>query len=171
MNSRDHSSPHSCSCDCSHHDAAEPSSRVSGFAPWATLAPILACAFCPVCLSHWLPIVAGVGIGVGLSERQHSVLLIVALGIAVVPAAIATRRTRRFLPLIATVFGALALVASDVAGARGAFDALGMAALVIGAVLARRGSGGAIPGATRAERARPFGRRGEKFAAGEASGG
>lgn len=113
----DHHHHHDCGCE--HHptgaasDAAKPHqhhlptriSRVLG-----PLAPIVACAVCPACLGTYAKILAALGVGICVSERQHRFLLAGAVALSLLLGARRARATRRYVPLAITMAGCSMLV-------------------------------------------------------------
>ncbi|HVW27876.1 MAG TPA: hypothetical protein VHC69_21065 [Polyangiaceae bacterium] len=131
---------HSPACDCSHH-VHEHKEPAAARTLWTLLGPLVACVFCPVCISHWAPFAAGIVGGVAISEGQHLAVLLGGLGVALVPALIAARKTGRRAAAAVTVFGVVVLLADHLIKERPAIEAFGMLALVAGAVLTRRTGG------------------------------
>jgi hypothetical protein len=126
-------------CDCPvHRTAARAGARETGSPWWLSVAPVLACAFCPACLSVWAPTLSVLGVGIAWTESQHVAALALAVTIALVPAALAARRRGRVGPLVATLVGSALLVAGHLTGGKHILEVTGMAALLAGAALGRR---------------------------------
>jgi hypothetical protein len=93
---------HSHACDCAAHKRV----AKQGSARWASLLPLLACAVCPACLATYAKLLSIVGVGIGLSEAQHTLLLaaavVVSLGVSIYRAA----QTKRRWPLVLAMLGA-----------------------------------------------------------------
>jgi hypothetical protein len=97
-------------CDCAHHRSQETPAEVPG-SRWAALAPILACAVCPACLATYAKVLAFLGVGMSLTETTHQLMLVVAVGVALVASAWKAWRLRRWGPLLVTALGCALLVA------------------------------------------------------------
>lgn len=67
--------------------------------------PVLACAVCPACLTTYAKLFSVLGVGVGLSEWHHQVLLAVAIGASLGLSAWRTWRTRRAWPISVAIVG------------------------------------------------------------------
>jgi len=78
---------------------------------WASILPALACAVCPACMATYAKLFSVLGVGWGLSELQHTLLLIVAITSSVGLSAWRSWRTGRRWPLGVALTGS-ALVAS-----------------------------------------------------------
>jgi hypothetical protein len=106
-----------CGCGEPHGDrramAREPPRGLSAI---STLAPVIACAFCPACLASYAKLLSLVGIGVALTEAQHTALLTSALGISVAASAWCARRTERWSPLLGALTGGLLALAGHLCG-------------------------------------------------------
>jgi hypothetical protein len=101
-------------CDCAGHrklarnDAAPTA--------WGALLPILACAICPACLSMYAKLLSLAGVGFGLSEAQHHLLLAVAVTASVLISAWRTWRTGRAWPVATAALGAGLILVAHLAG-------------------------------------------------------
>src|SRR5919109_3068486 len=62
----------------------------------AVAAPVIACAFCPACLASYTKLLSLVGIGLALTEEQHTILLGAALGISIAASMWRARRAARW---------------------------------------------------------------------------
>src|SRR5262245_40116393 len=78
---------------------------------WSGWLPVMACAFCPVCVGAYTGVLSAIGLGFLVSERVHTWLLIGAVGIAVTSAGLATRRHKTPAPMVIAVAGAAAALA------------------------------------------------------------
>ena len=101
-------------CDCAGHRAL--STRAPGSGLWASLLPVLACAVCPACLTTYAKILAVFGVGFGLSELEHLVLLVLAVGTSVAVSAWRTVRSGRAWPLVFALSGSALVVLGHVVG-------------------------------------------------------
>lgn len=101
------SSEHSA-CSCAHeHDSAK--------LGWlSALAPALACAVCPACLSTYAKIAASFGSGLAIGETAHLVLLLVAIAVSLAVSAWRSWRSRRAWPLALALLGGIVLVVGHV---------------------------------------------------------
>ena len=144
---------HDGACDCG-HDHAHPVERRSS-AAWGALAPVLACSVCPACIATYAKVLATVGVGAALSEREHTVLLAAAVAISIGSSAHRTWRSGRAWPLLVALAGCGWLVLGHLLS-RAGLEWLGMGTLLIGGVLehqaARRRARGARPLAVEALR-------------------
>ncbi|OFX25803.1 MAG: hypothetical protein A2V77_09330 [Anaeromyxobacter sp. RBG_16_69_14] len=87
-----------------------------GLSVISTLAPVIACAFCPVCLASYAKLLSLVGVGLALTEAQHTLLLTSALGISIAASAWCARRTERWSPLLGALAGGLLALAGHLYG-------------------------------------------------------
>jgi hypothetical protein len=105
---------HSRDCDCGAHDVHSPPSAAAAAAAastdaaarWIAWLPALACLVCPACLSLYAKVLAAVGVGVVISERQHDALLGFAVVTSLATSAYRAVRTGRRWPLALTSAGA-----------------------------------------------------------------
>src|SRR5579883_2870155 len=95
-------------CNCGHHHTSRTERGLAG--TWAALGPVLACAACPACVSTYAKVLATVGVGAALSERQHLVLLAVAVAASIAVSAYRTWRSLRAWPLVVALVGCGSLV-------------------------------------------------------------
>lgn len=96
----------SCSC-AHHHDPAK--------LGWlSALAPALACAVCPACLSTYAKIAASFGSGLAIGETAHLVLLLVAIAVSLAVSAWRSWRSQRAWPLALALVGGAMLVIGHV---------------------------------------------------------
>lgn len=133
----DHATP---ACGCG-HDHAPRGSAPSSFL--ASLAPALACAFCPACLSTYAKVLAAAGVGVVFTERQHTLLLAAALTLSVVSGAWSTARARRAGPLAVAAAGSCLIAAGHLLSDASWLEWTGVAALIVGGFVERRWRSGA----------------------------
>lgn len=127
--------------DCSSCAAHRPRPPVDGTSKWGLLsgiAPILACALCPLCLSAYATVLSAFGVGFALTEAEHKVLLLVAAAAAVLAAGWRTRVTGRYGPLGVTVLGCALLVLGDVMNENKALSMGGIVLLVAAMIWDRR---------------------------------
>lgn len=71
---------HGPDCDHSHDHDVDRSGLLGA------LAPVVACLFCPACMSLWVPMVASSGFAVAATESQHGILLAISVTIAMASA-------------------------------------------------------------------------------------
>ncbi len=138
----DHEAHSACGCG---HDHAPPSSTRRGWL--ASLAPALACAFCPACLGTYAKVLAAAGVGVVFTERQHTALLAAALTLSVVAGAWATVRARRAGPLVVAVVGGGLIAAGHLLSDSSWLEWTGVLTLIVGGLVERRSRAGLLPGA------------------------
>jgi hypothetical protein len=110
------------------------------------LAPILACAICPVCLSAYATILSALGVGFALTEGQHTVLLLVAVVAALGAGAWRARVTRRLGPLAVAALGCALLIFAELLHESRPLAIAGMVALVASMIWDRRASRRAAAG-------------------------
>lgn len=73
----------------------------------SVVAPVVACAFCPACLASYTKLLSLVGVGLALTEEQHTVLLTSALGVSIAASVWRARRAGRWSPFAGAFTGAL----------------------------------------------------------------
>jgi hypothetical protein len=96
---------HDRGCDCHRHDHAEvPDAKTA--LRWARLLPLLACSVCPACLALYAKVFGLVGVGFGLSEDKHALVLIAAFAVYLSVAVWTFGRTRQRAPLLFALCGA-----------------------------------------------------------------
>jgi hypothetical protein len=129
-------------CDCAAHRvrSSEAGARASF---WGALLPVLACAFCPACITAWAPLLATAGIGVALNESQHSLLLIVAIALSLGVASWRARRARAWAPVLLTGLGGAAMLGGHAWNDNAPLESLGVLCLLSAAAL------GALPRSVR----------------------
>jgi hypothetical protein len=91
-------------CDCAGHSPRPASNAEPGV--WSAIAPALACAVCPACLTTYGKILSAFGVGVGITESQHGALLVVAVAASLASSAWRAWRTRRPWPVAVAALGA-----------------------------------------------------------------
>lgn len=101
---------HHATCDCAAH--AKPAAGAGS--PWASVLPVLACAVCPACLSAYAKVLSAFGVGLFLSERQHAVILSVAVACSLVVSGARSVKSRRWWPLSTSLAGSVLVVAGHV---------------------------------------------------------
>jgi hypothetical protein len=135
-------------CDCAAHHAVAirfPDARRGSLL--AALLPLFVCAFCPACLTLWMPLLASVGLGFALPERVHSLGLGLAIAVALGPAAWHARRVRVWGPVLFVLAGASVFVATHAWGVGRLCECFGALSLVLGCFLERRARRVAAPAA------------------------
>lgn len=124
------------SCDCGHdhhsHRRATPGDGSSSDSLWAALAPALACALCPACLTTYAKVFATVGVGAALTAGQHLAVLLVAVAISLGISGYRTWRSGRAWPLVVALAGCGLLVLGHLW--REGLEWAGMATLLVGGV-------------------------------------
>lgn len=116
-------------CDCAVHRST---SAPVGAGLWATLLPVLACAVCPVCLATYAKLFSVFGIGFGLSELHHSILLAFAIGLSLAVSAWRSYRTHRIWPVAIAFAGSLLVSVGHFAGDLAALEWAGVLVLLAG---------------------------------------
>lgn len=120
---------HGHACDCAAHRA--PSQSAHDASLWSAILPALACAICPACLTTYAKLLSVLGVGVGLTEFHHLMLLVVAIGASIGVSAWRSWRTRRAWPLVIAATGS-ALVIIGHAGDLHAVEWAGVLLLLVG---------------------------------------
>jgi hypothetical protein len=105
---------HGQTCDCAAH-------RTSGRVPsnsgiWSAILPALACATCPACVTTYAKLLSVLGVGLGLSEFHHFLLLAVAIGASISVSAWRSWRTHRAWPIAAALVGSCLVTVGHFAG-------------------------------------------------------
>lgn len=121
---------HHHACDCSAHRARATPPPASG--AWAALLPVLACAVCPACLTTYAKLLSVLGVGVGLSELHHLILLVVAVSASVGVSAWRSIRTRRVWPVAVALTGSTLVAAGHLGGDLHAVEWAGVLVLLAG---------------------------------------
>jgi hypothetical protein len=129
-------------CGCGEIACARPapmadgSGKASGL---AALAPLLACALCPACLSLYAKLAGVVGAGLAISEAAHAALLATAMLVSVLVSAYRYRLTRRGWPVSLSLVGITLMTLAHILGEPTSLELLGMGALAASAVVDRFG--------------------------------
>jgi hypothetical protein len=118
-------------CDCGEH-CPRPAPKAEPFS-WSAVAPALACAVCPACLATYGKVLSALGVGVGVTERQHEVLLVVAVALSLAVSAWRTWRTRRPWPVTVATLGAGLVLSGHWADIH-AIEWAGIVVLVVGGI-------------------------------------
>jgi drug/metabolite transporter (DMT)-like permease len=94
-------------CDCPTHVAkAGPTSG----SRWSALAPLIACALCPACLTTYGGVLSLLGLSLYMTEAQHFFILILAVSISASIGFLRARRTRRWIAFAVSLFGCALLL-------------------------------------------------------------
>jgi hypothetical protein len=101
-------------CDCAGHRAHSAASPNAGIL--SAVLPLLACAICPACLTTYAKLFSVLGVGFGLSEFHHLVLLVMAISTSIGLSAWRSWRTRRLWPLAIALTGSALVVTGHAAG-------------------------------------------------------
>lgn len=120
-------------CDCAAHSA--PAARAPRASLWSALLPVLACAVCPACLATYTKLLSVFGVGLGLREVHHLVLLIVAIGASVSASAWRSWRTARAWPLGLAVLGSSLVLIGHLSGDLHAAEWAGVLVLLAGGLI------------------------------------
>jgi hypothetical protein len=108
---------HGHGCDCAAHRMSSPvapdaaGTRASTSGLWSAVLPMLACAVCPACITTYAKLGSVLGVGFGLSEFHHLLLLVVALTASIGLSAWRSWRTKRSWPIIVAITGSSLVVA------------------------------------------------------------
>lgn len=121
---------HSHACDCAAHRAPKASAPNAGV--WSAVLPVLACAVCPACLTTFAKLFSVLGVGFGLSELHHLVLLVVAIGASIGVSAWRSWRTRRVWPIAIAVTGSALVATGHFAGDLHVVEWAGVLVLLVG---------------------------------------
>lgn len=123
---------HGHACDCAGHRRAAHAGAKGGI--WASLSPLLVCAVCPACLAAYTKVLSVVGISVGLSEFQHTLLLVGAISVSLAVSASRSRRMKRAWPLLVASLGSLLVLAGHFLGELHSVEWAGVLTLLAGGV-------------------------------------
>lgn len=121
---------HCHECDCAGHRA--PKANASNAGVWSAILPVIACAACPACLTTFTKLFSVLGIGFGLSEFHHLVLLVVALSASIGVSAWRSWRTRRVWPIAIAITGSALVAAGHLGGDLHSVEWAGVLVLLIG---------------------------------------
>lgn len=127
------SSDHHHTCDCAAHRHAS-ASKAPTSGTWTNLLPLLACAVCPACLATYAKLLSLLGVSVGLTEYQHSLILAFAIALSVAVSAWRSVRARRVWPVVFAVAGSSLVVAGHVLGELHALEWMGVLVLLVSGV-------------------------------------
>lgn len=94
----------SAPCACAHHH------RDAKLGWLSALAPALACAVCPACLSTYAKIAASLGSGLAIGETAHLLLLLAAIAVSLAVSSWRTWKSRRAWPLALALLGGTLLL-------------------------------------------------------------
>jgi hypothetical protein len=143
---RPHSAAGCCDCPAHREVARDPAERASR---WSALLPIFACALCPACISAWAPLLAAAGLGLALTESQHTGLLLGTIALSLGVALWRARRTRAWLPVVLTAGGGGLMLGGHALNDNAALAGLGvlcfLSAAGLGVWPSRSGSRAALP--------------------------
>ena len=136
-------------CDCAAHRTfgSGRHARPGNMSSLTLLLPLLACAFCPACLTLWAPLLASLGLGFALPEAVHPAGIGIAVLVALAPAAQRARRAKAWRPLLFVAAGAGMLLATHAVHGGRIIELLGALCLVLGSLLERRA--GSVTGLTK----------------------
>jgi hypothetical protein len=121
---------HHHACDCTAHRLPKATHSSAGI--WTALLPVLACAICPACLTTYAKLFSVLGIGVGLSEFHHLVLLVIAIGASISVSAWRSWRTRRGWPIGVALVGSALVATGHFAGDLQGVEWAGVIVLLVG---------------------------------------
>jgi hypothetical protein len=122
---------HGHACDCAAHRAP----RAANAGVWSAILPVLACAVCPACLTTYAKLFSVLGIGFGLTELQHLVLLVVAISASIGVSAWRSWRTRRLWPIAIALTGSALVATGHFAGDLHAVEWAGVLLLLVGGLI------------------------------------
>lgn len=130
---------HDENCGCTHGPVLELPPEASRAERWlSTLAPILACAVCPACVTTYAKVLSLVGLGFALSETQHVALLVFAVLISL---GLSGRRSwieRRIWPIAISFVGCTLLVLGHALDEVHALEWAGVVVLLVGGLAERQ---------------------------------
>ena len=126
-------------CDCAGHRTpirfeGEDASAQPASPPtlWSSLLPVLACAVCPACVTTYAKVLSLVGLGFGLTETQHLILLVLALSASLSISAWRSWRSRRWWPITMAVLGSTLVAIGHIQGDLHALEWMGVVVLLLG---------------------------------------
>jgi hypothetical protein len=122
---------HGQACDCAAH--RQQTAAKSGTGLWSAVLPVLACAVCPACLATYTKVLSSLGVGFGLSDFAHVLLLLVAVTASLAISSWRSWRTRRAWPVVVASIGATLVLAGHLVDVH-AVEWGGVLVLVIGGV-------------------------------------
>ncbi len=129
------STEHRHACDCAAHRHASPVEASTRASAWTNLLPLLACAVCPACLATYAKLLSLLGVSVGLTEHQHSVILAFAISASVLVSAWRSWRSRRAWPLAFALLGSCFVVTGHLLGELHVLEWLGVLVLLVSGVI------------------------------------
>ena len=121
---------HSHACDCAAHRAAKTTALNASML--SAILPVLACAVCPACLTTYAKLFSVLGVGFGLSEFHHLVLLVVAIGASIGVSAWRSWRTRRVWPIAIALAGSALVATGHFVGDLHAVEWAGVLLVLVG---------------------------------------
>ncbi|MEM7135131.1 MAG: hypothetical protein AAF500_01060 [Myxococcota bacterium] len=121
---------HGHACDCKAHRASEAVPAKAGL--WSAVLPVLACAVCPACLTMYAKLFSVLGVGFGLNDFHHLMLLVVAVGASNGVSAWISWRTRRVWPIVVALTGSALVMIGHLVGDLHAVEWAGFAVLLGG---------------------------------------
>jgi hypothetical protein len=133
---------HRSACECGDASCARSEASTERAGWLAALAPVVACAFCPACLSLYAKVASAIGTGLAIGEEAHAALLGVALTVSLGAALWRFSQTKRRLPLLLSVLGAALVGLAHTLGEVAWLEWSGMALLLASAAVDRWGSRG-----------------------------
>jgi hypothetical protein len=122
-------------CDCAAHREHASDSLSARTGAWATLLPMLACAVCPACVATYAKVLSLLGVSVGLSELEHTLLLAVAISISVLVSAWRSWRARRAWPVSLALFGSSLVLLGHLRGELHEVEWVGVLVLLVSGVI------------------------------------
>lgn len=125
MRSKAHGREHAC--DCAAHRT--PTSNAGA---WSAVLPILACAVCPACLTTYAKLFSVLGIGFGLSELHHQIILAVAILSSISLSAWRSWRSKRVWPIAIALFGSSLVLFGHIGGELHFLEWTGVVVLLVG---------------------------------------
>ena len=116
----DHASAqgHGTACGCGKTHGQKRTAAHGALRWFSAIAPVIACAFCPVCLATYAKLFSLAGLGFAMTEAQHSVLLTSALCVSIAASVWRGRRSGRWSPLAGALAGGSILLVGHLAGER-----------------------------------------------------
>jgi hypothetical protein len=121
-------------CDCpAHRNVARDVPR--GASWWGALLPMIACALCPACISAWAPLLATAGLGLAMTESQHTALLIGTIALSLAVAVWRALRTRAWVPVLLTGTGGASMLAGHALDDNAVLAAVGVLCFLSAAAL------------------------------------
>lgn len=121
---------HAHACDCTAHRTPRANAPNAGM--WSTILPVLACAVCPACLTTYAKLFSVLGVGLGLSELHHLVLLVIAISTSIGVSAWRSWRTRRAWPIAIALTGSALVATGHLAGDLHVVEWAGVLVLLVG---------------------------------------